>query len=100
MALFFSIQIERGFMDNYDEFRNCKKRVIDILTSKTSIKEMDSIPSNEDEFTYENGIKTWVGALFVDIRNSTDYFKKNKAEKNKSCYACLLQRNNINPSKR
>lgn len=81
MALFFSIQIERGFMDNYDEFRNCKKRVIDILTSKTSIKEMDSIPSNEDEFTYENGIKTWVGALFVDIRNSTDYFKKNKAEK-------------------
>lgn len=55
--------------------------MIDILTSKTSIKEMDSIPSNEDEFTYENGIKTWVGALFVDIRNSTDYFKKNKAEK-------------------
>lgn len=67
-------------MDDYNEFRNCKKRVIDILTSKTSIKEMDSIPSSEDEFTYENGIKTWVGALFVDIRNSTDYFKENKPE--------------------
>lgn len=67
-------------MDDYNEFRNCKKRVIDILTSKTSIKEMDSIPSSEDEFTYENGIKTWVGALFVDIRNSTDYFKENKSE--------------------
>lgn len=67
-------------MDNYDEFRNCKTRMIDILTSKTSIKEMDSIPSNEDEFTYENGIKAWVGAIFVDIRNSTDYFKENKPE--------------------
>lgn len=54
--------------------------MIDILTSKTSIKEMDSIPSNEDEFTYENGIKAWVGAIFVDIRNSTDYFKENKPE--------------------
>lgn len=77
----FAIRIERRFMDNYDEFRNCKKRVIDILTSKTSIKETDSIPSNEDEFTYENGIKTKVGALFVDIRNSTNYFKENKPEK-------------------
>ena len=67
-------------MDNYDEFRNCKARVIDILTSKTSIKEMDSIPSSEDEFTYGNGIKAWVGALFVDIRNSTDHFKENKPE--------------------
>ena len=67
-------------MDNYNEYRNCKKRVIDILTSKTSIEDMVSIPSNEDEFTYENGIKTWVGALFVDIRNSTDYFKNNKPE--------------------
>lgn len=67
-------------MENYDEFRNCKKRVIDIIHSKTSIKNLDSIPSNENEFTYENGIKTLVGALFVDIRNSTDYFKENKPE--------------------
>lgn len=67
-------------MNNDNTYRNCKKRVTDILTSKTTIEEMDSIPSNEDEFTYENGIKVWVGALFVDIRNSTDYFKENKPE--------------------
>ena len=66
-------------MSNYD-YRSGKKRVIDILTSKTVIEEAETIPSNEDEFTYENGIKSWVGALFVDIRNSTDYFKGNKQE--------------------
>lgn len=67
-------------MSDYNEFRECKQRVIDILTSKTSIEKLDSIPSNENEFTYENGILTRVGALFVDIRNSTDYFKENKSE--------------------
>lgn len=68
-----------GFMSNYD-YRSGKQRVIDILTSKTAIEEAETIPSNEDEFTYENGIKSWVGSLFVDIRNSTDYFKGNKQE--------------------
>lgn len=66
-------------MSNYD-YRSGKQRVIDILTSKTAIEEAEIIPSNEDEFTYENGIKSWVGALFVDIRNSTNYFKGNKQE--------------------
>ncbi len=26
----------------------------------------------ESEFTYENGIKSWVGVIFVDIVNSSD----------------------------
>lgn len=65
-------------MSDYD-YKTGKQRVIDILTSKTEIKEMDSVP-NDSKFTYENGIKSWVGALFVDIRNSTDYFKDNKPE--------------------
>lgn len=63
---------------NYEESR---KRIEDILNSKTDIKEVDSISNDEDGFTYENGVKTWVGAMFIDIRNSTDYFKENDAEK-------------------
>lgn len=62
---------------NYNE---SKKRIIDILSSKTKIKNVNSIPKNKNEFTYDNGIKSWVGALFIDIRNSTDYFKNNKEE--------------------
>ncbi len=63
---------------NYEESR---KRIEDILNSKTDIKEVDSISNDEDGFTYENGVKTWVGAMFIDIRNSTDYFKDNNPEK-------------------
>lgn len=66
-------------MSNYD-YRSGKQRVIDILTSKTAIEETKTIPSSEDEFTYENGVKSWVGALFVDIRDSTNYFKNNKPD--------------------
>lgn len=66
-------------MSAYD-YQNSKQRVIKILTSKTEIKKTETIPSNENEFTYENGIKTMVGALFVDIRQSTKYFKENKSE--------------------
>ena len=63
---------------NYEESR---KRIEDILNSKTDIKEVNSISNDEDGFTYENGVRTWVGAMFIDIRHSTDYFKENDAEK-------------------
>lgn len=66
-------------MDEYD-YKEGKKRINDILNSKTEIKELDSIPKDESQFTYENGIKTWVGALFVDIRDSSTYFKENNSE--------------------
>lgn len=63
---------------NYEESR---KRIEEILNSKTQIEEVDSISNDEDGFTYENGVRTWVGAMFIDIRNSTDYFKYNNPEK-------------------
>ena len=59
------------------DYKEAKKRILNILTSKTKVEKRDEVPANEDEFTYENGIKTRVGALFVDIRNSTYYFKNN-----------------------
>lgn len=66
-------------MFDYD-YKGGKQRVIDILTSKTAIEEAKTIPSSEDEFTYENGVKSCVSALFVDIRDSTNYFKNNKPD--------------------
>lgn len=66
-------------MANYD-YKEGKKRINDILNSKTKIKKLDTIPKDESQFTYENGIKTLVGALFVDIRDSTTYFKENNNE--------------------
>lgn len=65
-------------MFNYYE---SKKRIYDILNSKTKIEKKDYIPSNDSEFTYENGIKAWVGAMFLDIKESSKLFKEYNEEK-------------------
>ncbi len=54
-------------------YKNSKLKIIDILTSKTPIEKKETIP-NDAEFTFENGILAWVGAIFVDIENSTKLF--------------------------
>lgn len=67
-------------MNNFD-YEESRKRVEGILNSKTDIEEVNSISNDEDAFTYENGVRTWIGAMFIDIRNSTNYFKENNPEK-------------------
>lgn len=56
-------------------YKNSKANIINILKSETPIKAKDSIPSDQ-EFTYENGITCWVSAIFVDIKNSSELFKR------------------------
>lgn len=63
------------------DYYESKKRVYDILNSKTKIENKDYIPSSDSEFTYENGIKAWVGAMFIDIKESSKLFKKYDEEK-------------------
>ncbi len=58
----------------YDYYKS-KEVVESILKSPTKIVEKDTIPISDAEFTYENGIKAWVGALFVDIVNSSKLFQ-------------------------
>lgn len=57
------------------EYAKSKESIVSILKSPTKIVEKATIPASESEFTYENGIKTWVGALFVDIVNSSRLFQ-------------------------
>ncbi len=57
------------------EYQKSKETVESILQSSTKIVEKDFIPSSDGAFTYENGIKTWVGALFVDIVDSSKLFQ-------------------------
>lgn len=56
------------------DYSTSAKTVEDILTSSTKIESKRTIPS-DNEFTFENGIKTWVGSLFVDIVDSSSLFK-------------------------
>lgn len=54
------------------DYRTSKKRVYEILNSKTAITSKEVIPTNDSEFTYSNGIKSWVGAIFVDMVGSSE----------------------------
>lgn len=57
------------------DYKESKKRIEEILNSPTKIVEKNTIPATDEQFTYENGIKTWVGALFVDVVNSSKLFQ-------------------------
>ena len=56
------------------DFKKSKETIISILNSPTKIIKKEKIPASDGEFTYGNGIKTWVGALFVDIVDSNKLF--------------------------
>ncbi|MBD5099715.1 MAG: adenylate cyclase [Clostridiales bacterium] len=60
-------------------FKNSKSNIINILKSKTPIEDKEKIPANQ-EFTYANAVRTWVSAIFVDIKSSSELFK-NRDEK-------------------
>lgn len=53
---------------NYLESKN---RIENILSYETLVIKKDKVPSSDDEFTYTNGIKTWVGSIFVNMVNSS-----------------------------
>ena len=57
------------------DYKKSKETIESILNSPTKILEKDFVPSSDSEFTYENGITAWVGALFVDIVNSSSIFQ-------------------------
>lgn len=61
-------------------YREGKKRVEEILKNKLKVEESDTIPK-ENSFTYENAYYGCVGAIFVDIRNSSNLFSNEDKEK-------------------
>lgn len=68
-------------MKNFNsDYKESKMRVEDILNSKTLIKDVEQISDDESGFTYENGVRTWIAAMFIDIRNSSALFNNNKQE--------------------
>lgn len=66
------------------DYKIGKDKIEDIILNNTEIKETDKIPKDDTDFTYDNGIKTWVGAVFVDIISSTELIEnKNELEVSK-----------------
>ena len=59
-------------MTNYD-YKAGSQRISNILNQDMDEEERKRIPP-ESQLTYSNGYTMWVGAIFVDIRNSTKLF--------------------------
>lgn len=61
------------------DYEKGNERLNSILTSIINIEEKKSIPA-DDKFTFENGYKTWISTIFVDIRNSRNLFENEDQE--------------------
>lgn len=66
-------------MSDYDYIQG-KNRVESILDNNMIIEEKKKLPSDGD-FTFENGYRTWLTSIFIDIRDSSRLFtSKNQEE--------------------
>lgn len=55
-------------------YRNGRSTIINILKTETKVIKSEGIPENDDAFTYKNTYLTWVGAIFIDIKDSSNLF--------------------------
>lgn len=55
-------------------YRNGKSNIINILKTKTDVIQSSGIPKDDSSFTYKNAYLTWVGAIFIDIKDSSLFF--------------------------
>ena len=64
---------------SYYYYRAGKKRIDEILNARMPIEASAKLPST-DNLTFENAYNSWISALFVDIRNSTELFADDDRE--------------------
>lgn len=60
------------------DYKEGKKRIEDILNNSAEIKKAEKIPKDDSNFTYDNGIRSWIGSIFVDIIGSKKLIKDQK----------------------
>ncbi len=58
------------------DYKNGKKSVEEILENMTKI-DNKNVPKDETDFTYGNGIRSYISSIFIDIIGSTSLIKNN-----------------------
>lgn len=66
-------------MATYD-YRKGKERIEDILDNELKVIEQNEVPT-DSVFTFTNGYYSWVSAIFVDVRDSSELFADEDKEK-------------------
>jgi class 3 adenylate cyclase len=62
------------------DYKDGKQRVQNILNSDIEVEEVETIPKKLKDFTYDNAKVTWISAIFVDLRDSTDFLENGDKE--------------------
>ena len=63
------------------DYKKAKVDILNTLNSKVEISNKDAIPENDQLFNFQNGVKAWVGSIFVDMVDSTSFFTNNKCNR-------------------
>ena len=61
------------------DYRAGKKRIDEILDSGMAVIEKNRLPKN-DELTFDNSYLSWISAIFIDIRESTELMARDDQE--------------------
>ena len=61
----------------YYDYQEGKKRIEDVLNNTAEIQKKE-IPKDDSNFTYDNGIRSWIGSIFVDIVGSKKLIENEK----------------------
>ncbi len=69
-------------------FEDGKKRIEEILKNNEEI-EKKQVPKDDSEFTYNNGIRAWIGSIFVDIVKSSEIIDKEEDIKVSKILRCF-----------
>ena len=56
------------------DFKEGKRRVEEILSNNLEIKDNTYLPKT-DSLTFENAYYSWVGGIFIDIRENCEMFE-------------------------
>lgn len=64
----------------YYSFEEGKNRINEILKNNAEVEKKE-VPKDDSKFTYDNGIKSWIGAIFVDIVKSSEIIGKEEEKK-------------------
>ena len=58
------------------DYKKGKEDIEKILNNNAQIENKE-VPKNDDDFTYDNGVKSFIGSIFIDLVDSTKLIKDN-----------------------
>ena len=54
----------------YYDYKEGKKKIEEILNNNTEIQNKE-VPKDDSNFTYDNGIRSWIGKAIIVVSNLT-----------------------------